>query len=359
MNPALQLLRPDLREFAGYASARRSTVTGSIWLNANESPLPSPADASQSLNRYPDPQPAGLRERLAELYGVGVGQLAITRGSDEGIDLLVRAFCRARIDAVLIAPPCFGMYAVSARIQQATLVEVPLLESKTSWTLDIPGIVAAVGTCGVRVVFLCSPANPTGQALALAQVRDLAEALAGKAMLVIDEAYVEYSSEGSASGLIGRYPCLVVLRTLSKAHALAGLRIGAVLGDEAVIGVLRNLSAPYPIPAPSASLALQALASPTIEESSRRCRQSVAERDVLMATLARAEAVRRVYPSQGNYLLVRFDDAQLVFDSLLAAGVVVRDMRSMPQLHDALRISIGTADENQAMLQALPRRVCA
>ncbi len=166
MNPALQLLRPDLREFAGYASARRSTAKGNIWLNANESPLPSPADASQSLNRYPDPQPTDLRERLAELYGVGVGQLAITRGSDEGIDLLVRAFCRARVDAVLTSPPCFGMYAVSARIQQAALVEVPLLESETSWLLDIPGIVAAGDSCGVRVVFLCSPANPTGQAFA-------------------------------------------------------------------------------------------------------------------------------------------------------------------------------------------------
>jgi histidinol-phosphate aminotransferase len=359
MSGALDLLRPDLRDFAGYASARRASVTGSVWLNANESPQVSPADPGQSLNRYPEPQPAALRERMSALYRVRAEQLMVTRGSDEGIDLLVRAFCRAGLDAVLIAPPCFGMYAVCARVQNAPLVEVPLQDRDGAWTLDIQGVLEAVAKKNVRIVFLCSPANPTGQALPLAQIRLLADALRNRAMLVIDEAYLEYSALESATGLLDQYPQLVVLRTLSKAHALAGARIGAVLGDASVIAVLRNLSAPYPVPAPSAAVALAALSEEGIEESSRRCQQAVAERDELLPKLARIAGVRCVYASEGNFLLVRFDDAQGVFDSLLAAGVVVRDVRAMPQLQDALRISIGTAQENALLLATLQKGVAA
>lgn len=353
MNGVLDLLRPDLRDFTGYASARRATVTGSVWLNANESPLPSLADPGNSLNRYPEPQPTLLRERMAQLYGVRVQQLMVTRGSDEGIDLLVRAFCRAGIDAVLIAPPCFGMYSVCARVQNAPLVEVPLLEKGGAWVLDVPGVLDAVRQRGVRVVFLCSPANPTGQALSLASVRELAQALRGRAILVIDEAYVEYSSIESASGLLDEFPQLVVLRTLSKAHALAGARVGAVLADPAVIAVLRNLSAPYPVPAPSAALALAALSEQGVAQSVLRCREAVAERVALLDGIAGIAGVRAVYESEGNFLLVRFEDAQEAFERLLAAGVVVRDVRSMPQLQDALRISIGTPAENAQVLAAL------
>jgi histidinol-phosphate aminotransferase len=359
MSGALDLLRPDLRDFAGYASARRANVTGTVWLNANESPLPSPADGGLSLHRYPEPQPAALRARMAELYHVRPDQLTVTRGSDEGIDLLVRAFCRAGLDAVLIAPPCFGMYAVCARLQNARLVEVPLEETDGAWTLDTPQLLAAVAQRKVRIVFLCSPANPTGQALSLAQIRALADALDGKAILVIDEAYVEFSAIASAANLLGAYPGLVVLRTLSKAHALAGARIGAVLADAEVISVLRNLSAPYPVPVPSAVLALSALSEQGVQESLRRCRATIGERQALLQKLAMVAGVKRVYASEGNYLLVRFDEPQQVFERLLAAGVVVRDMRAMPQLPDALRISIGSAEENRQLLAALRQEVVA
>lgn len=353
MSDVLALLRPDLRDFAGYASARRATVTGNVWLNANESPSPSLADGGLALNRYPEPQPVALRARMAWLYGVRAEQLLVTRGSDEGIDLLVRGFCRAGVDAVLIAPPCFGMYAVCARVQNAPLVEVPLVEAAGTWTLDSPRVIEAVVERNVRIVFLCSPANPTGQALSLAQVRDLAEALQGRAILVIDEAYAEYSAVASASSLLADFPGLVVLRTLSKAHALAGARVGAVLADAALISVLRNLSAPYPVPAPSAALALAALSDAGIDESWRRCQLAVNERGALRRELAQVAGVRRVYASEGNYLLVRFTDAQAAFEALLAAGVVVRDMRAMAGLQDALRISIGSIEENRALLAAL------
>ena len=359
MSGVFDLLRPDLRDFSGYASARRATVSGSIWLNANESPQPSLADQGQSLNRYPEPQPKLLRERMAQLYGVRPEQLMITRGSDEGIDLLVRGFCRAGLDAVLIAPPCFGMYAVCARVQNAPLVEVPLVEQGGAWTLDVPAVIDAVQHRNVRVVFLCSPANPTGQALSLDQVRSLAQALRGRAILVLDEAYVEYSSIDSASSLLDEFPQLVVLRTLSKAHALAGARIGALLGDPELVAVLRNLSAPYPVPAPSASLALAALSEQGIAQSALRCREAVIERRALETALAAIAGVATVYPSEGNFLLVRFDDAQQAFERLLAAGVVVRDVRAMPQLQDALRISIGTPAENAQLLAALKQGAVA
>jgi histidinol-phosphate aminotransferase len=353
MSNVLDLVRAELRDYAGYASARRDGARGSVWLNANEAPAPSPADASQALHRYPEPQPRALRDRLAALYGVRAEQLLVTRGSDEGIDLLVRAFCRAGRDGVLVAPPCFGMYAACARIQDARLVEVALREAGGTWRLDANGLLQAVGQQAVRVVFLCSPANPTGQALALEDIDRLARALRDRCVLVIDEAYVEFSAIDSASTLLARHPGLVVLRTLSKAHALAGARIGAVLADPAVIRVLGNLMAPYPVPAPSATLALAALTDAALATARARAAETVAARDALAQALRALPQVRCVYPSAGNYLLVRFARVQAVLDRLLAHGVVVRDMRAFAQLGDALRISIGSAQDNARLLAAL------
>jgi len=352
----LDLVREDLRAFAGYASARREKATGHVWLNANESPWTSSADAGHGLNRYPEPQPAALRARLAELYGVSAERLMVTRGSDEGIDLLVRAFCRAGIDGVLIAPPCFGMYAVSARVQNAPLVEVPLIDDETRFSLDLTAVEDIIELGDVRAVFLCSPANPTGQALSLKEIRRLAKKATDRAVLVLDEAYVEFSSIGSARALLDEFPHLVILRTLSKAYAMAGARIGAVIADPDVIGVLRSLQAPYPVPAPSATLALAALSDAAQKESRERIATLVRERKALLKGLSGIDGVRRVYPSEGNFLLVRFDDPTAAFERLLKSGVVVRDMRAMPQLGDALRISVGTPEENATMIEALKKR---
>jgi histidinol-phosphate aminotransferase len=349
----LDLVRPDLRAFAGYASARREKATGHVWLNANESPWTSSADNGHGLNRYPEPQPTALRARLAELYGVPVERLMVTRGSDEGIDLLVRAFCRAGMDGVLIAPPCFGMYAVSARVQNAPLVEIPLIDDDRHFSLDLTAVEDILQHGDVRAVFLCSPANPTGQALSLRDIRRLAKASADRAVLVLDEAYVEFSSIGSARSLLDEFPHLVILRTLSKAYAMAGARIGAVLGEAEVIAILRSLQAPYPVPAPSAALALAALAEAAQTEARQRIDTIIRERQALFKNLPGIRGVLRVYPSEGNFLLVRFADPGGAFERLLTKGVVVRDMRAMPQLGDALRISVGTPDENTMMIEAL------
>ena len=353
MSEVLELLRPDLRDFVGYASARRIGGRGSVWLNANESPTPSTADDSGGLHRYPDPQPVQLRERMAAVYGVPTQQLLVTRGSDEGIDLLVRAFCRAGVDSIATAPPSFGMYAVCARIQGAALVEIPLLDSGTAWSLDSDGVLQAVANQSVRLVFLCSPANPTGQALELAQIAALADGLRGRAVLVIDEAYAEFSAQASASALLAKYSNLVVLRTLSKAHALAGARIGALLAAPGLVAMLGNLSAPYPIPAPSAAVALAALSDDCLTQARLRCAATLLERERLRTALQTLTSVRTVYPSDGNFLLLRCLRAQLSLDALQAAGIVVRDMRAVPRLGDALRVTVGSVAENDQLLDAL------
>ena len=351
----LDLVRPDLRDFAGYASARRTSARGSVWLNANESPLPSAADPSRRLHRYPEPQPPLLRERLAAYYGVEPGSLAITRGSDEGIDLLVRALCRPGIDAVGLSSPGFGMYAVSAALQGAPVVDVPLREAMEGFAWDFDGLRKAVLERGVRLLFLCSPANPTGQALPAAELLALLEALRGRAVVVVDEAYAEFSRQASAIELLARFPELVVLRTLSKAHALAGARIGALVAAPALVALLRNLSAPYPIPTPSAELALRALAPAALERTHRRIASLRRERERLRAELE-ALAHVRVYRSEANFLLARFSFPWQAGTRLAGAGVVVRDMSALPGLEDAMRITVGTRAENDAMLAAIRGR---
>lgn len=349
----LDLLRPDLRAFAGYTSARKTGVSGRIWLNANESPWANPGDAGARCNRYPAPQPEPLRQALAELYEVHPEQLLIGRGSDEAIDLLVRALCRLERDAVVTASPVFGMYAVSARLQNAPLIDIPLVDGPQGFAPDLAAIGDAALAGGAHLVFLCSPGNPTGEAIALADIAALASRLSDKAVVVVDEAYGEFSDLPSATALLDAYPNLAVLRTLSKAHALAAARIGTLIAAPELIAALRNCQAPYPLPTPCVDLALAGLAPAALAQTRERIKQIRAERERLSAALEILPGVRRVYPSQGNFLLVRFEDAQRAFDRLLAAGVVVRDQRAALQLHDALRISIGSPEENEAVIAAL------
>jgi len=347
------LLREDLRDFSGYASARRSAATGSIWLNANESAESNVADPRGSVRRYPEPQPAALRTALASLYEVAPDSVLLSRGSDEAIDLLVRAFCRPQQDAVVIAPPVFGMYAVSARLQGARLIEVPLLDESSGFRPDLGAVARAALEGRAKLVFLCSPANPTGEALTIDEIKSLLRALNGQVLLVLDEAYGEYCDEPSATHLLHDHPNLVVLKTLSKAHALAAARVGCLIATPELVSVLRNCQAPYPLPTPSVELALAALAPDSLATTRQRVAQCRSERGRLHQALLRSEHLTRVYASQGNYLLVRCRDADDALARLQAQGVVVRDMRAMPQLQDAIRISVGSPDENDAVMLAL------
>ncbi len=349
----LDLVRDDLRDFAGYSSARRANVTGNIWLNANESPWPNAADNSMNLNRYPEPQPQALVKRLSELYGITAPELMITRGSDDGIDLLVRAFCKAGQDGILIAPPTFGMYAVCARVQNARVIEVPLIDGESQWSYDLPAALEKIRQEPVKLIFVCTPANPTGQAISLDAIRELATASNGKAIVVVDEAYFEFNQADSAIGLLSEYENIVVLRTLSKAYAMAAARVGILIARENIIRVLKNICAPYPVPTPCAVQALAGLSDENIRQAKQRAVISIGERNRIYLMLQSLDAVKQVYASQGNYLLVRFSDAEKAFQACLASGVVVRDMRVTAALSDALRISVGSPEENDALLEAL------
>jgi len=352
----LALVREDLRDFGGYRSARSDRLQGEVWLNANESPWPNLADRDGTLRRYPDPQPQALREALAELYGCAPQQLLAGRGSDEGIDLLVRAVCRPGGDAIVVSTPTFGMYAVSARLHGTRVVDVPLSETAGEWRCDFAAIGDATLAHGARIVFLCSPGNPTGALLPIGEIAALAERLEGRALVVVDEAYIEFADAPSAVRLIASNRNVAVLRTLSKAHALAAARIGSVIADAELIDVLRRCQAPYPLPAACTQEALRALARDASLETRTRIATVRGERDALAEALSRLPGIRRVYGSRANFVLVRFDDAQSAFDRLLAAGVVVRDMRAVPGLDDALRISLGTQQQNAQVLSILEAR---
>ena len=349
----VELIRADLRGFGGYASARSSELDGDTWLNANESPWPNPADASGAMRRYPDPQPVALRASLADLYGCEPTQLLVGRGSDEAIDLLVRALCRPGADAVLTTPPTFGMYAVCARLHGSRLVEVPLLDGADGFECDFEAVARAAVDPAVKLVFLCSPGNPCGNVLALDEIETLARRLRQHALVVVDEAYLEYAGRPSATTLLGRQRNIAVLRTLSKAHALAGTRIGCVVADAEVIAMLRRCQAPYPLPGPCVDMATRALESTARNQTDDHVQVVRAERDRLLAALAMSPQVRRTYRSGANFLLVRFVDADAAFQRLLAAGIVVRDMRSVSGLHDALRITVGSPEQNSRVVEAL------
>lgn len=365
MTPAgfpLALVREDLRGFAGYSSARtsHSGAPARIWLNANEAASANTADPEGRTRRYPTPQPPELVAALAALYGADPAGVVVGRGSDEAIDLLVRALCRPGGDGVVLSSPTFGMYAVSARLHGVPVHDVPQADEGTSWSTDPAQVVETVRTTGSRLVFLASPGNPTGAGLDTRMLLALADALADQAVVVVDEAYQEFGSAPSLVSAVAGHPTLAVLRTLSKAHGLAGARVGTVVTDPDLAAVLRRVQAPYPLPAPVVDLALAALSDTALHQTRRRVAATVRERPRLAAVVGRHPLVRTVYDSEANFVLARCEDAAAV-DEVLADlavhGIVVRDMRHLPGLHDALRVTVGTSadlDEVAAALSARP-----
>ena len=345
----LDLARPDIRSLAPYSSARMEAQGGTVLLNANESSRPPNIPGGEGLNRYPDPQPRVLVETLAELYGSTADHVLVTRGSDEAIDLLVRAFCRAGEDAVVVSPPTFGMYAVCARIQGATVIESPL---QPSGALDADVLLAAV-TPATKLVFVCTPNNPTGNLVPRDMLVHLADALADRAILVVDEAYAEFSGAPSAVTLLDEHDNVAVLRTLSKAWSLAGARVGTLVARPEVIGLLRRIIPPYPLPSPCVDAALGALSYEGRRVQRHHVQEVLGERARMLAELPSVPGVREVLPSHANFLAVRFDDASGTYRRLLAAGVVVRDITRYPGLGDALRITVGTGNENDRVLAVL------
>ncbi|MGD8150982.1 histidinol-phosphate transaminase [Ornithinimicrobium sp. Y1694] len=349
------LLRPDLVDFTGYSSARTSAVAAParIWLNANESGLPSDIDPDGLTRRYPDPQPSALVEAFADLWATTPDRVVVGRGSDEMIELLVRSLCRPGGDGVVVTSPTFGMYAVSARLHGVPVVDVPQVDDELTWRVDVAGVRDAALANGARLVFLASPGNPTGAVVPLREIADLTEALKDQAVVVVDEAYGEFAAQRSAVTLLEEHPTLVVLRTLSKAHALAGLRVGLALAHPDLARVLRRVQAPYPLPVPVTTAALEALGQPALRATGRRVMETLRLRDQVGRRLRDLDGVRAVYASEANFLLLRCDDPDGLLARLVGAGIIVRDMRHLPGLPDALRITIGSTLEMAALERAL------
>ncbi len=344
-----QLARDNVRALTPYQSARRLGGNGDVWLNANEFPTAVPFTLSQqTLNRYPECQPKAVIENYAAYAGVKSEQVLVSRGADEGIELLVRAFCEPGRDAVLFCPPTYGMYSVSA---ETLGVECRTVPAKADWQLDIPAI--ADSLADVKVVYVCSPNNPTGQIINPQDFRTLLEMTRDKALVVADEAYIEFCPQATLAGWLAEYPHLVILRTLSKAFALAGLRCGFTLANEEVIALLMKVIAPYPLSTPVADIAAQALSPQGIAAMRERVAQILEERQYLVDALRSIDCVEQVFNSETNYVLARFKASSRVFKSLWDQGIILRDQNKQPSLSNCLRITIGTREESQRVIDAL------
>ncbi len=346
----LALARPDILELQAYQHA--SWDPSLERMHANEMPWRAQGDnTAAGLNRYPEPQPRALVERMSLLYGAPASRLLVGRGSDEAIDLLVRAFCRAGEDSVVITPPTFGFYKVAARIQGAGVLEIPLL--RPGWSLDTPAVIEAGRRA--RIVFLCSPNNPTGNLLDEAAMLAVCRALDGRALVCVDEAYLEFTGRAGLAARLDEFPNLVVLRTLSKAYALAGARLGTLIAAPEIVALLKRIIPPYALPASTVEQVLALTEAPQRAMATDRIRRLLDERDAMRLRLDRIPAVRRVHPSDANFLLVEFADAGHALQAGRSAGLLLRDFSSAPGLPDCLRISVGTPQQNARLLDALER----
>lgn len=350
MNKILELARPDILALQPYQHA--AWMPTLERMHANEMPWRAAGDpTSAGMNRYPEPQPAELIAHLAELYGVAPQNLLAGRGSDEGIDLVVRAFCRAGRDSVIICPPTFGMYKVSARIQGAEVIEVPLIKDR-GFALD-PDAVVAAWREGVKLVFICTPNNPTGNLLDRQAIESLCARLSGKALVVVDEAYIEFARTGSIISRIADLENLVVLRTLSKAYALAGARCGALIAHADIVSLLARVITPYSLPTQTIEAVLKFTDSVHCQESRARIDTALEERTRLSERLAGLPLIRRVWRSDSNFVLVDCVDADRVLAAAMQVGLIIRDPRSQPALANCLRISVGTPEQNDRLIRGI------
>lgn len=327
-----KLVRPEILELKPYSSAR-SEYSGAaqIQLDANENPWP-PYGARFTLNRYPEPQPKLLRQRLAEIYQVEEAQLLITRGMDEGIDLLIRTFCSPGKDAIVIIPPTFGYYQVAANINGAKVIQAKLDKLEQG-----------------KIVFLCTPNNPTGESIKLDKIAEICNSYSG--IVAVDEAYIEFSDIPSSACLLKQYPNLVVMRTLSKAYALAGVRIGAIMANAEIIAILKRVLPPYPIAQTSSAIALQALSPIGLYYTNNKIKEIKEQRQYLYQQLSKCSEVIRIYSSEANFLFVIFKDSDAIYQRLKTAGIIIRNRSN--ELAGALRITVGSSKENELLLCAL------
>lgn len=339
-----RIVRNNIRNLVPYSSARDEFHgEAKVYLDANENSLGSPL--LKWYNRYPDPQQLALKEKITRIKGITAEHIFLGNGSDEAIDILYRAFCEPGRDNVVICPPTYGMYEVSANINDVAVKKVPLTPG---FQLDLEALEEAVDA-QTRIIWLCSPNNPTGNSLDRGDIELVLNNFDG--LVVIDEAYVNFSRQRSFIPDLADYPNLVILQTLSKAWGLAALRVGMAFASAAVIEIMNRIKPPYNINEASQKLAADALGE--VEQVNEMIRILVSERDRLEAALTSQGKVITVFPSDANFLLVRVPDARRLYEFLLGRGIVVRDRSSQPGCADCLRITVGTPAENDLLLSAL------
>lgn len=352
------LARPEIVAMKPYSSARSESAAEGILLNANESPWAlvdderARDDEVGPLNRYPEPQHARLVACMEERYGVPAGHLLLTRGSDEGIDLIVRVFCRAGEDAILDTPPSFGMYRIAAQAQGAEIIEIE--RHPDTLALNQAAMLQVIaGANPPRVAFLTSPANPTGDLVDESFLEDLLSAAAGRCIIVVDEAYAEFSPAPSFSEKLRQFDNLAVLRTLSKAYGAAGLRCGAVLAKPEMISLLRRIIPPYPLATPVVSLALRLFDPESQRQQKIMLSEIAANKLVLLKALKEQPFVLQVWPGEANFVLARVDSAARLLDHCAHCGITIRSFPHAALLKNCVRITVGSRQEIDCLVQAL------
>lgn len=344
---AERLARPDLLDLVPYQSARRLGGQGDIWINANESPFNNVDTAAldfSKLNRYPECQPPALIKAYSQYSGVSERKIVASRGADEAIELLIRAFCIPSIDSIACFGPTYGMYAISANTFN---VGVKALNLSAEYGLPLHYVEEVRGA---KLVFICNPNNPTGTVLGKAIIEQAIKALPD-ALVVVDEAYIEFCPEYSVADLLESYPNLVVLRTLSKAFALAGARCGFMLANEAVVEIIMRIIAPYPVPLPVSEVATQALSSVGVARMKNQAKELNQQGKRLTQALKRycKQWGGTVLTPHGNYVLAEFDDVTTVAALLQNSGVVARAYKD-PRLAKAIRFSFSSKADTDRLV---------
>lgn len=334
-----KITRENVKQLKPYSSARDEFKgQADVWLDANENPFDS------GLNRYPDPLAIKVKERIAELKEVGIENIFLGNGSDEAIDLLFRAFCEPNNDKVLIMPPTYGMYEVSAGVNAVEVLKIPLREG---FEINAEVLKPYLSDGQLKLIFICSPNNPTGNLMSQEAIHEIAENFHG--IVVIDEAYVDFASDGSLLSDLNKLPNLVILQTFSKAWGMAGIRLGMAFASKQVIDILNRIKPPYNVNSITQRMALEQLTDENAKNSAVTV--ILRERELLQAKLEELPNVTKVHPSDANFLLVQFTNPNEVYSKLAREGIIVRNRNSV--IEGCLRITVGTPEENIKLLNSL------
>lgn len=344
MNFDLQkIVRENIKSMKPYSSARDEfedfDTAEMIFLDANENPF------ENGVNRYPDPQQVSVKLVLAQQNGVDKNQILLGNGSDEVLDLLFRAFCEPKIDNVITLPPTYGMYGVLANLNAIENREVLLSED---FQPQLQSIMKGVDK-NTKIIFLCSPNNPTGNSFSEESVQFLLDNFNG--LVVIDEAYIDFSDKASWIQKIKDYPNLIITQTLSKAYGLAGIRLGICYASAAIIAVLNKIKPPYNVNELTQKRALERLANPT--QIKEEINSIIEQREQLLKVLSEVNFVSKIYPTEANFILIKVDNANQRYDELIAKGIVIRNRTTQPLCENTLRLTIGTEEENNKLMEAL------